>query len=225
MKLKHLTANPPHTLRVNEKYTKPQTVPNLIQLVGFTNRRRPFTVDMNDRRWLAIWCQRNPIADKAGQQTLKDYWKWIEGGGAALVVGWLRERDISKFNPRERPIRTDWLLEMEFHSMPELHQALIENVIENQTLQELGIVSNEALRRLMGMGMDAAGRRALGSEIAMALKELGVERCNLGGKSTTYWILDPSRRDELFKLVLGVGDTAFRNWERSGKGDLVALFF
>lgn len=101
-KLKPMLASPPETLRVRLFGRGFYETPNLVQAVFMSNYMDALHISEGDARYFAVWTDSKPLS--------ADYYagfvRWLDGGGSALVVRWLLNRDVSKFNPKAAPPST-----------------------------------------------------------------------------------------------------------------------
>ena len=220
VKLKHLTASPPHWLRINEKHQRPYEIPNIVQLIGLTNKRLPFRLDAGDRRWCALWCNRIPLYDPAGTEGIADLWRWmLEERGAEKVVGWLRQRDVSRWNPKARPRRTAWLEEIEGASQLPAGRYIQTQIAEKQGIFALPVLSEGRIFQAM-RHCDPLMHRADDAQLIGLLKELGMERRKIDG--TVFWRLwgEP---ETVWQTVKAAGAEGYLNREVEGEAGLVAM--
>jgi hypothetical protein len=104
-KSKTLIAAPPYTTTINSKYLKKYVVPNVCGVVMTTNYKQTgLYLPADDRRHLVCWSEAPAIGD--GDVGFAVLWKWLEGGGFAHVAAWLRARDLSGFDPKAPPRKT-----------------------------------------------------------------------------------------------------------------------
>ncbi len=103
-KLKPLLASPPHDMSINTKYGHPFLIPNVVNWVFFSNAADAIALDDTERRFFAYWTNARQMTNTEAQAI----WKWYRKGGLKLCARWLRERDISEFNPRARAPRTSF---------------------------------------------------------------------------------------------------------------------
>lgn len=102
-RLKAYLAAPPHWLTVNEKNTKPYMVPNIQNWAFNTNHANAIALEDSDRRFWIHECE----CDRATPEHFARLWAWLnEGGGDAMTVGWLLDRDLAAFNPSDPPPMT-----------------------------------------------------------------------------------------------------------------------
>jgi hypothetical protein len=101
--LKPLMASPPETLPINDKYAKLRYVINVLRCVLTTNNYMDLYVPPGDGR-IFIMHSALPKEWYLYEPGMMDYFPklygWIESGGGEDVGAWLRERDLSRFNPK-----------------------------------------------------------------------------------------------------------------------------
>ena len=100
--LKPIIAAPPEFLQVNRKGLHPYPALNRILVVAFSNERVPIAISSEDRRWFVTWSVAQRMTDDEG----RSLWGWYKSGGFAAVAAYLRERDVSAFNPGATPPMT-----------------------------------------------------------------------------------------------------------------------
>lgn len=113
-KLKPLAAQPPLTLRVNQKGISTISVSNIVNCVMTTNDRLPFRLSSTSRRFHAAWSTVSVRdSDDNMIQAWKDYWalrwKWMEENVEACIYYLQHIVDLSDFNPGEAPPMTEFL--------------------------------------------------------------------------------------------------------------------
>ena len=104
-KLKPIIAAPPDTLPIERKGLHPYHMVNRLMVLAFTNDPVPISLPTQDRRWFCLWSHA-PKMDKAEAKRLWDWYK--KEGGLVAVARWLKERDVSAFNPAAMPPWTDY---------------------------------------------------------------------------------------------------------------------
>lgn len=103
--MKTYEATPPDALLCNTKYTPQVYVQNIMRVVYTTNHKADgmyFPAD--DRRHFVAWS--NLSKDDFDKDYFIEFWKWYEAGGYGHVAAYLRQRDISKFDPKAAPPKT-----------------------------------------------------------------------------------------------------------------------
>jgi len=90
-------------IRVNEKNVKPYFVENQANFMFFSNHENAAHIETSDRRYFVIICKSKPKSD-AYYDALYDY---IRSADIAGFAWFLKNRDISAFNPAARPPETE----------------------------------------------------------------------------------------------------------------------
>jgi hypothetical protein len=104
--MKAYTAAPPDVLRVDEKFLNEQSILNCCGVIITTNHKSDgIYLPADDRRHYVAW------SDLSKEDFTPAYWKelwgWYEGGGYGHVAAYLTELDISGFDPKAPPPKTD----------------------------------------------------------------------------------------------------------------------
>ncbi|TIQ46734.1 primase-helicase family protein [Mesorhizobium sp.] len=99
-------AAPPSDLPIEEKHLRQYYIPNLCGVVITTNNKTSgLYLPPDDRRHYVAWSPRPPSPRP------EKYWvalyAWYEAGGAENVAHYLQTLDISDFNPKAPPPKTD----------------------------------------------------------------------------------------------------------------------
>jgi hypothetical protein len=106
--MKIITAAPPDTLRVDEKNLREHKIVNVCGIIYTTNHKTDgIYLASDDRRHYVAWSDRR----KEDQEFQGDYWNKLwnfyeKQDGIAHVAAYLRERDISGFDPKAPPPKT-----------------------------------------------------------------------------------------------------------------------
>jgi len=119
--LKPIIAAPPEFLSVHRKGLHPYESLNRILVVAFTNERAAISIPSDDRRWFCLWSDAGRLPETDAQAL----WGWYKGqtqtqgqgqtqtqgqgsnSGMAAVAAYLRDRDVSAFNPGAAPPMTE----------------------------------------------------------------------------------------------------------------------
>jgi len=117
-RLKNLAAAPPDSLPVNEKYVGETYVPNVCGMLVTTNYKDAIAVPPDDRRCFVIW------SDLTKEDFTEQYWislyAWFANGGNEIVADYLARLDLSGFNHKAYPLRTEaWHQMVGFSAAPE----------------------------------------------------------------------------------------------------------
>jgi hypothetical protein len=96
---------PPDVLRVDEKNIREYYVPNLCGVIITTNHKTDgLYLPADDRRHMVLWSNR--CKDDFTLDYWRDLYRWYDNGGNEYVAYYLGHLDISGFNPKEPPLKT-----------------------------------------------------------------------------------------------------------------------
>jgi len=102
---KTLIAAPPDVLRVDEKNKPESAVMNVVGVIFTTNHMvGGLHIPPEDRRHYVMW---SPVKKEEMEPLCKDLWAWYNAGGLENVATYLRTCDISDFDPKATPPKTD----------------------------------------------------------------------------------------------------------------------
>jgi hypothetical protein len=99
-----LTA-PPSTLRVNIKYVPEFEIVKCLGMVITTNHRDAFYLPPDDRRFFVAFSERR--GEEFPAAYWNGFWGWYETGGFEHVAAYLFSYDLSGFDPKAEPPKTD----------------------------------------------------------------------------------------------------------------------
>jgi hypothetical protein len=104
--LKVFTAAPPDVLRCDEKHLREHYVFNTMGVIVSTNHKSDgIYLPADDRRHFVAW---SPLTSKDFERGyFKRIWKWYAAEGYQHVAAYLSELDISDFDPKEPPPKTN----------------------------------------------------------------------------------------------------------------------
>lgn len=105
--MKVYEAAPPDVLRVNEKHMREYYAFNVCRVVYTTNNKTTgLYLPAEDRRHLVDWSEK--IKDEFDEAYWDNFWhRYICEGGYGHVAAFLMERDLSRFNPKAPPRKTN----------------------------------------------------------------------------------------------------------------------
>jgi Family of unknown function (DUF5906) len=104
--VKVFTASPPDVLRVDEKHVREYAVFNVCGVIITTNyKTNGIYLPAEDRRHYVAWS--NMTKENFDQPYCDKIWDWYEDGGRADVAAYLATLDISDFNPKAAPPKTE----------------------------------------------------------------------------------------------------------------------
>jgi hypothetical protein len=102
--MKTLTAAPPDVLRVDEKHMREHAVLNVCGVIITTNNKDSLHLPSDDRRHFVAWSLRKK------DDFLPDYWtavyRWFASGGNEIVAHYLADLDLSGFDAKAPPPKT-----------------------------------------------------------------------------------------------------------------------
>lgn len=180
--LKDWIAAPPDHVTINRKNQQPFAIPNIQTWIFFTNYEDAIALDTDDRRF---WVHRCHLEDPLPETYYAAFYRWLnEEQGAAKVAGWLKQRDVSAFNPGARPPMTDakqqmldraqppalrWL-RAQFHEGEPLHGRTLMTAEELITIAREDFAAPDGIDRhavaaLKAEGFKAARRVRFGSKV------------------------------------------------------------
>jgi hypothetical protein len=203
-KMKSVVAAPPETLMINKKNVSQFPIRNVVSVVLPTNELDPIQITHGDRRYFVIASSLRVI-DGEGMTTpewtvyFTQLWAWLDGGGWLYVVAHLLSRDVSRFNPGQRPPMTGAKRDaIEASSSP--LEAMLWELFENQSgpfeaditspdILRKWLCGNEGLNQLVQFGLkDAPGVVTLG-RVMRALPVTGFRQMRMRGKQPRFVIL------------------------------------
>jgi hypothetical protein len=104
--MKTYTAAPPDTLRVDEKHIREHHVLNCTGVILTTNHRSDgLYLPADDRRHFVAWS--DLTKDDFSADYWSELWAFYEEGGYGHVAAYLATLDITAFNPKAPPPKTD----------------------------------------------------------------------------------------------------------------------
>ena len=177
-------------------------MPNIISVVLFSNFRDAMWLGEGDRRFFVYESPMRPLAE----EYYEGLWAWLEGGGSALVFGWLLGRDLSRFNPKAPPPMTAAKREMIEASADPL-AAYVRRFLEERMgpARRPLVTLGELLHDLEDKAPAALRARITEQKVVPELRRLGAERLGKvrverGRRPCPVWCL---YKVGLVKRVLG----------------------
>lgn len=127
-KLKNYLATPPWELRVNPKYGRQFSVPNVLAGVFFTNHGDALALEKADRRFFVLWTE-VPPRDRAYYLALTT---WFKASGSAVVARYLLSLDVANFDALGIAPGTSAKEDMRKHGRSRLDEWIEEGMQEGQ---------------------------------------------------------------------------------------------
>jgi hypothetical protein len=172
--LKPIIAAPPEMLPINRKGLHPYYMANRLFVLAFSNDPVPISLATQDRRWFCVWS----TAPRMNSDQAKRIWDWYRGGGFGMIARFLRDRDVSKFNPSAPPMWTEFKANLVEHGMSMAESYLVEmlrNRIGEFSRGVIGSPFHSLCDRLAGAA--PSGVKVPQAALLHALKEAGWVDC------------------------------------------------
>jgi hypothetical protein len=105
---KTIIAAPPDVLSINEKYIRQYLILNVVGVIITTNHKTDgIYLEPDDRRHYVAWSDRTKEDECYQNDYWKKIWDWFDDGGVRHVTAWLIQRDLSRFDPKAPPPKTE----------------------------------------------------------------------------------------------------------------------
>jgi hypothetical protein len=160
--MKAYTASPPDVVRVDEKYMHEHSISNCVGIILTTNyKSNGIYLPAEDRRHYVAWSNLAPD-DFAGGYWDK-LWRWYDTGGDGHVASYLAKYDITDFDPKEPPRKTQafWDIVDANRSPEDSELADVLDELGNPEATTLKAVINKAQPRFADWLEDRRNRRAI----------------------------------------------------------------
>jgi hypothetical protein len=104
--IKSMTAAPPDVLRVDEKHLREHSIPNVCGVIITTNHKMDgIFLPADDRRHYVAWSELTK--DDFAPDYWAKLWSWYDRGGDRNVSAYLAALDLSGFDPKAPPPKTE----------------------------------------------------------------------------------------------------------------------
>jgi hypothetical protein len=133
-------------------------------------------------------------------------------GGEQIVAEYLHTRDISNFHPKDRPLSTDWLGEMEDNSSDPVTSWAKDAAESGEPAWQWDIVAEDVIFGSCTMALQGAGGRMTKARMRAALFELGWQRRTIGRGKTPFWCVrgGAEQRESSWAFVRNMGASRYR---------------
>jgi hypothetical protein len=176
---KTLICAPPATLRCNPKHIKPYYVMNVTGVIMTSNYKvSGLYLPADDRRHLVAWSIK--VAKDYDAVYWAEYWKRLNSGGAEAVAQHLRTMDLSEFDPKAPPPKTQAFWEI-VDSLRTAEQSDMGDMVESlkkPAILAVAAIVEEAKREnrfhFAEFLEDSKNRR----KVSIDLEEVGYQRLN-----------------------------------------------
>lgn len=168
--LKPIIAAPPDMLPIERKGLHPYDMANRLFVLAFTNHSVPITLETQDRRWFCIWSSSPRMTEAEG----KALWDWYKAGGMARVARWLRDRDVSAFNPKATPMWTEYKARLIETGRSMAESYIIEQIMRPSPEFAAGVIASPFHRICNSLQSGSPnGTKVVPAALYHALKEAG----------------------------------------------------
>jgi hypothetical protein len=103
--MKIYAAAPPDVMRIDEKFRPEYYVPNVCAPMITTNHATGLYLPLDDRRTLVAWSIVKKESFPADHW--REFYRWYDAGGFGHVAAFLAQRDLSAFDPKAPPKKTE----------------------------------------------------------------------------------------------------------------------
>jgi hypothetical protein len=211
-------AAPPESLLVDEKHLREYYIPNVCGVIITTNHKTDgIYLPEEDRRHHVSWSERTK--EGAGYQGdyFKKLWKWYDGGGFQNVAAYLHTRDISKFDPKAPPPKTQafWAIVGANRSPeePELADAL-DRLQRPAALTLTDIVEHEDTDSELSMWLTSRGFRRI---IPYRMEKVGYVQVRNEDAEDGLWVIGGKRQTIYVKTELSHAEQVRAAKERQAR--------
>jgi hypothetical protein len=199
--MKNYTAAPPDVLRVDEKNLREHSIFNCCGVIITTNYKADgIYLPTDDRRHHVAW------SDLTKEDFVSDYWNrlwgWYERGGIGHVAAYLAGLDISSFDPKAPPPKTQAFWDIvDAHRAPEdAELADVLDKMDNPDATTLNAISAAADFDL-GMWLTERKNRRI---IPHRLEKCGYVQVRNEGTKDGLWKIDGKRQVIYAKSILSI---------------------
>jgi hypothetical protein len=208
--MKMYTASPPDVLRIDEKYLNEHSVLNCVGIILTTNYKiNGIYLPAEDRRHYVAWSDRKP------EDFDKDYWNklftWYDAGGDCHVAAFLAAYDLSGFDPKAPPPKTQ-----AFWDIVEANRAP-ENSELADILDELGNPKATTLRHIIDKASPELGNWLRDHKnrriIPNRLKDCGYVRVKNPDRTGGDWRIAGSRQVVYARSELSIKEQIEAVWK------------
>lgn len=195
---KSYIAAPPDVLRVDEKHLKEYAVLNVMGVIITTNHKTDgIYLPADDRRHFVAW-------STASKEDFEEaywarLWAWYEAGGYGHVAAYLRNLDLSTFDPKAPPPKTE-----AFHAIVAANIAPTDSAL-GDLLESIGnppVVTIDALRtKAMELALTADGDDDAGALSGLFARASRRQVPHLMERAGYVTVRNPNTKDGRWKIA------------------------
>jgi hypothetical protein len=203
---KTLIAAPPDVHRCDEKNIREHSVLNVCGVIITTNHKSDgIYLPPDDRRHFVAWS--DVERDEFDEEYWRALWKWYESGGIANVAAYLATLDLSGFDPKAPPPKTEafWHIVNAARSHEEGELADVLDMMGNPDAVTIDMLTKYAKLHFMDLNdwlMDRRNRR----QIPHKLESVGYEPIRNEHAKDGLWKIDGRRSVVYTKRTLTTRD-------------------
>jgi hypothetical protein len=206
--MKVYLASPPDVIRCDEKHLREHSVFNVMGVIITSNRKDSFFLPADDRRHYVAWTD-------AAQEDFEDgywrtIWNWYDSGGDGHVAAYLAQLDLSDFNPKAPPPKTDAFWEIvETNRTPEnseLADAI--DALGNPNAVTLGMIR----QKTTGDFLDWISDRRNSRQIPHRMSECGYVSIRNAAAKDGQWVVSGKRQAVYVRAELSIRDRHEAAW-------------
>ena len=160
--MKTALASPPDTLRVDEKHLREHSILNCVGVVITSNHKSDgIYLPADDRRHYVAWTELKK--EDFPSNYWNRLWGWYHDGGFGHVAAFLSELDLSTFDPKAPPPKTEafWAIADSNRSGEESELADVLELIGNPDATTIARIAHGADLELSGWLKDRKNRRLI----------------------------------------------------------------
>jgi hypothetical protein len=197
--LKVYAAAPPDVLRCDEKNLREHSVPNCTGVIITTNHKTDgLYLPADDRRHYVAWS--DLTRDDFPTVYFDELYSWYEGGGNGHVAAYLTELDITGFNPKAPPTKTEafWAIVDANRAPEDAELADVLDDLGNPNVVTLKQIASRAEIEFAVWIKDRKNRRV----IPHRLEQCGYVRVRNEAADDGYWKIHGARQAVYAKSTL-----------------------
>jgi hypothetical protein len=201
--MKAYTAAPPDVLRVDKKHMREQAVVNVTGVIITTNHKSDgIYLPADDRRHFVAWSLLSK--DNFTSDYWNKIWQWYDNGGIAHVAAYLAKLDLSTFDPKAPPPKTDafWAIVDASRAPEDAELADVLDALGNPDAVTLERIQRQATGDFQGWLRDRKNSR----RIPHRLEKCGYSPVRNEGAEDGLWRINRRRQVIYAKSELSIRD-------------------
>jgi phage/plasmid primase-like uncharacterized protein len=200
---KAFTAAPPDVLRVDEKNLREHAVLNVTGVIITSNHKTDgIFLPADDRRHFVAWSELTK--DDFSPGYWNDIWRWYAAGGNGHVAAYLATLDLSPFDPKAPPPKTEafWAIVDASRAPEDAELADVLDSLGNPEAVTIARIASEATGAFTAWITDRKNRRA----IPHRMEQCGYVAIRNDSNKEGIWIVHGTRQVIYAKAILSIRD-------------------